>query len=84
MGQGLIFLNTYEAAVDLLEKRGAVYSDRSKYVMAGELYVHNHSTNSCVSLPDNSCGLSHDVSIHYPARGDLLMSFLYPDRPAPL
>lgn len=36
-GQGLLFVNTYEAAVDLLEKRGAIYSDKPKMVMAGEL-----------------------------------------------
>ena len=38
-GQGLLFVNSYEAAVDLLEKRGAIYSDKPKMVMAGELYV---------------------------------------------
>nr|ANC28044.1 cytochrome P450 [Polyporus umbellatus] len=36
-GQGLLFVNTYGAAVDLLEKRGAIYSDKPKMVMAGEL-----------------------------------------------
>lgn len=36
-GQGLLFVNSYEAAVDLLEKRGAIYSDKPKMVMAGEL-----------------------------------------------
>lgn len=36
-GQGLVFLNTSEAAVDLLEKRGAIYSDKPALVMAGEL-----------------------------------------------
>ena len=36
-GQGILFVNTYEAAVDLLEKRGAIYSDKPKMVMAGEL-----------------------------------------------
>jgi len=39
MGQGLVFLNTSEAAVDLLEKRGSIYSDRLHYVMASELCV---------------------------------------------
>ena len=36
-GQGILFVNTYDAAVDLLEKRGAIYSDKPKMVMAGEL-----------------------------------------------
>ena len=37
MGQSFVFLNTYEAAVDLLEKRGSIYSDRMQYVMATDL-----------------------------------------------
>jgi hypothetical protein len=28
LGQHIIFLNTYERAIDLLEKRSALYSDR--------------------------------------------------------
>ncbi|CCM02682.1 uncharacterized protein FIBRA_04788 [Fibroporia radiculosa] len=36
-GQGLVFLNTYDAAVDLLEKRGAIYSDKPGLIMTGEL-----------------------------------------------
>ncbi|THG97275.1 hypothetical protein EW026_g4689 [Hermanssonia centrifuga] len=36
-GQGLLFCNTYETATDLLEKRGAIYSDKPALVMAGEL-----------------------------------------------
>ena len=36
-GQGLVFLNTFEAASDLLEKQGAIYSDKPPLVMAGEL-----------------------------------------------
>ena len=36
-GQGLLFVNSHEAAVDLLEKRGAIYSDKPKMIMAGEL-----------------------------------------------
>ncbi|KAI0946483.1 hypothetical protein AcW1_009933 [Taiwanofungus camphoratus] len=36
-GQGLVFLNTSDAAVDLLEKRGAIYSDKPGLIMAGEL-----------------------------------------------
>ncbi|CDO74150.1 hypothetical protein BN946_scf185043.g200 [Trametes cinnabarina] len=36
-GQGLLFLNTYEAAIDLLDKKGSIYSDKPSLVMAGEL-----------------------------------------------
>ncbi|KAH9894123.1 cytochrome P450 [Cubamyces lactineus] len=36
-GQGLLFLNTYDAALDLLEKKGTIYSDKPQLVMAGDL-----------------------------------------------
>ncbi|KAI0371905.1 cytochrome P450 [Pilatotrama ljubarskyi] len=36
-GQGILFLNSYEAAVDLLEKRGAAYADKPRMVMCAEL-----------------------------------------------
>jgi len=36
-GQGLVFINKYEVAVELLEKRGAIYSDKPGLVMAGDL-----------------------------------------------
>ncbi|THH22534.1 hypothetical protein EUX98_g8161 [Antrodiella citrinella] len=36
-GQGLVFLNSYEVTVELMEKRGAIYSDKPAFVMAGEL-----------------------------------------------
>ncbi|KAI0637681.1 cytochrome P450 [Trametes polyzona] len=36
-GQGLLFVNTYEAAIELLEKKGSIYSDKPRLVMAGEL-----------------------------------------------
>lgn len=38
-GQGLVFLNSPEAAFDLLDKRGSIYSDKPSLVMAGELCV---------------------------------------------
>ncbi|KAF9450380.1 cytochrome P450 [Macrolepiota fuliginosa MF-IS2] len=37
LGQGLVFLNSAEAAFDLLDKRGAIYSDKPQLVMTGEL-----------------------------------------------
>ncbi|RDX54448.1 cytochrome P450 [Lentinus brumalis] len=36
-GQGLLFLNTYEVALDLMERKGSIYSDKPPLVMAGEL-----------------------------------------------
>lgn len=38
-GLGLVFLNSPDAAFDLLDKRGSVYSDKPALVMAGELCV---------------------------------------------
>ncbi|KIK54565.1 hypothetical protein GYMLUDRAFT_232002 [Collybiopsis luxurians FD-317 M1] len=37
LGQSIVVLNSAQAISDLLEHRGAVYSDRVKMVMAGEL-----------------------------------------------
>lgn len=36
-GQRIVILSSVEVAVDLLEKRGAIYSDRPKMPMVGEL-----------------------------------------------
>ncbi|KAF8891391.1 cytochrome P450, partial [Infundibulicybe gibba] len=38
-GKSLVLLNSRKAAYELLVKRGAIYSDRPRLVMAGELYV---------------------------------------------
>jgi hypothetical protein len=37
LGQGMIILNTAEAAVELLDNKGRIYSDKPRAVMAGEL-----------------------------------------------
>ena len=39
LGQGVVFLNSHEAASELLDKRATIYSDRLSFVMLGELYV---------------------------------------------
>jgi len=39
LGLGLVFLNSPDAAFDLLDKRGSIYSDKPALVMAGELCV---------------------------------------------
>ncbi|EIW55755.1 cytochrome P450 [Trametes versicolor FP-101664 SS1] len=36
-GQGVLFINSYTAAVDLFEKKGTLYADRPHMVMAAEL-----------------------------------------------
>jgi hypothetical protein len=38
-GQGLVFLNSFESATELLDKRGSIYSDKPRFVMCSELYV---------------------------------------------
>ncbi|KAF7324964.1 Cytochrome P450 [Mycena kentingensis (nom. inval.)] len=37
VGQGLVFLSSPEATMDLLEKKGSIYGDKPSLVMAGEL-----------------------------------------------
>ncbi|KAK0479198.1 cytochrome P450 [Armillaria novae-zelandiae] len=37
LGQGIVFLNSADAASDLLDKRGAIYSDRPEQKMVGDL-----------------------------------------------
>ncbi|KAI0343875.1 cytochrome P450 [Trametopsis cervina] len=36
-GQGLVFCNTAEAATDLLDRKGAIYSDKPALIMTGDL-----------------------------------------------
>lgn len=38
-GQGLLFLSSHAAAVELMERRSAIYSDRAPLVMLTELFV---------------------------------------------
>lgn len=58
-GQGLVFLNTPEAAFDLLDKRGAICSDRPRFVMAGELYVFFTFSPVCDLILPISCGCNN-------------------------
>ena len=41
LGTPLLSINSYEAASDLLDKKGAIYSDRPRMPMIKELYVHH-------------------------------------------
>jgi hypothetical protein len=36
-GQGLVFVNSPEAASDLLDKRGSIYSDKPQFTMVCDL-----------------------------------------------
>ena len=42
-GRSIIVLNTANAAIDLLEKRSSIYSDRPRMPMAGELMGWEHN-----------------------------------------
>lgn len=63
-GQGLVFLNTPEAAFDLLDKRGVIYSDKPHLIMVGELYVSIISLTSAydLNLVRSSCGCENMVA----------------------
>ena len=37
LGQGVLVLNSQRVAVDLLEKRSNIYSDRPNFISAGEI-----------------------------------------------
>lgn len=39
LGQPIVVLNSLQAARDLMEKRGSIYSDRPRFVLFSELYV---------------------------------------------
>ena len=41
LGSPIIFLNSYETMVDLLEKRGGTYSSRPKNVMLDLFVLHD-------------------------------------------
>ncbi|SRR6266404_2859001 len=41
MGKGVLILNSHRVAVDLLEKRSNIYSNRPHYICAGDLLTQN-------------------------------------------
>ena len=41
LGQGILVINSQRVAVDLLEKRSNIYSDRPKYISAGEILTRH-------------------------------------------
>ena len=43
LGQGILVINSQRVAVDLLEKRSSIYSDRPTYISFGE-FLTEHLT----------------------------------------
>ncbi len=41
LGQGVLVINSQRVAVDLLEKRSNIFSDRPRYISAGEFFTKN-------------------------------------------
>ena len=41
LGQGVLIINSQRVAVDLLEKRSNIYSDRPRYISAGDFLTKN-------------------------------------------
>jgi hypothetical protein len=51
-GLGLVFLNSPEAAFNLLDSRGSIYSDKPALVMVGELCVIFYFMSACQNIAD--------------------------------
>ena len=65
-GQNLLFVNSYEAATDLMDKKSLIYSSRPTFTMMNELYVNallNYSTTFT-----NRTQLSTTIYIIYQAK----------------
>jgi len=41
LGQGVLVINSQRVAIDLLEKRSNIYSDRLRYISAGDFLTKN-------------------------------------------
>jgi hypothetical protein len=41
LGRGVLIINSQRVAVDLLEKRSNIYSDRRRYISAGDISTKN-------------------------------------------
>lgn len=50
LGTDVVVLNTHKASVDLLEKRGSIYSGRPVFTVVGELMGLNQVRNSVTFL----------------------------------
>ena len=43
LGQGMLMINSQRAGVELLEKRANIYSDRPRFISAGDYATNNMS-----------------------------------------
>lgn len=50
MGQHIVVLNSYESGLDLLHKRGAIYSDRPGMALVRDQCVMIWTHNGCIDL----------------------------------
>ncbi len=41
LGRGIIIINSHRVAIDLLEKRSNIYSDRPTYISCGDYLTQN-------------------------------------------
>ena len=41
LGKGVLVINSQRVAIDLLEKRSNIYSDRPRYIAAGDFATRN-------------------------------------------
>ncbi|KAG8956971.1 hypothetical protein FRC00_004648 [Tulasnella sp. 408] len=48
-GSNILIINSYEAATDLLDKRGTLYADRPRMVMMGEMIGQNFAASPVVA-----------------------------------
>ena len=62
VGQGLVFLNTPEAVFELMDRRGAIYSDKPNLIMVGELCVRTIPLLSTISSRPIRCGCKNIVA----------------------
>ena len=46
-GQHIVILNDLQLAVDLMDKKSSVFSDRPELVMCGQLYVFPLAPQTC-------------------------------------
>lgn len=60
-GHAVVVLNDIQALSDLLDKRGQVYSDRPKLVMAGEMMGLGQVRTSFVDFPIFNQNLEHGL-----------------------
>lgn len=63
LGESVLIVNGHDEAVDLLEKRSQIYSDRPKLRMAGELYASVHASLALWSLIALSVGWDRGVTL---------------------